>query len=100
MNLQSVRDTITLHKNQLREFGIRQIGIFGSLVTGTNTANSDIDLLLDFEPQKKTYRNFYNGTELLRSLLKRPIDAVTPQALSPHIKPYIDSEITYVQIAD
>ncbi len=100
MSLQSVRDTIILHKDELREFGIRQIGIFGSLVSGTTTSDSDIDLLLDFEPQKKTYRNFYNGTELLESLPKRPIDAVTPQSLSPHIKPYIDREITYVQIAN
>ena len=53
MNLQSILDTITLHKDEIHQFGIRQIGIFGSLMTGTNTAESDIDLLLDFEPQKK-----------------------------------------------
>lgn len=100
MNLQFVQDAILQHKDEFAAFGLRRIGIFGSLATGVSTVQSDIDLLLEFDPQKKTYRNFYNGSVLLETLLNRPIDAVTPQGLSPYIKPYIDHDITYVQISD
>lgn len=100
MDAQTVRSSIEQHKDQLRSFGLRRIGIFGSYVMGTATPQSDIDLILDFDPDKKTYKNFYQGTVCLESFLHHPVDAVTPQGLSPHIKPYVDRDITYVQIAD
>lgn len=100
MNLAAVQNTISAHKDELRAFGIRRVGIFGSTTMGTATAKSDIDLLLDFDPQKKTYRNFLGGTTLLESIFNRPVDTVTPQALSPHIKPSVERELTYVQISD
>lgn len=100
MDLTSVQATINDHKDELRAFGIRRVGIFGSTALGTATPKSDIDLLLDFDPQKKTYRNFLGGTTLLESILDRPVDPVTPQALSPHIKPSVERTVTYVQISN
>lgn len=100
MNIQTIKSTIEQHKAQLRAFGLRRVGIFGSAVSGSLMPQSDVDLLLDFDPDKKTYRNFFRGTECLESLLQRPVDAVTAQGLSPYIRPYIEREITYVQIAD
>ncbi len=100
MDLTNVRATINDHKDELCAFGIRHVGIFGSTALGTATPRSDIDLLLDFDPQKKTYRNFLGGTACLESMLDRPVDPVTPQALSPHIKPSVERDITYVQISD
>ena len=100
MDIQTIRSTIEQHKPELRSFGLRRIGIFGSLARDSATAKSDIDLVLDFDPDKKTYRNFFGGTVRLESLLRHPVDAVTPQGLSPYIKPYIEHDITYVQIAD
>ncbi len=100
MDLQTITSAIRKHKVELRAFGLRRVGIFGSVASGSATTKSDIDLLLDFDSDKKTYRNFFRGTELLESFLQCPIDAVTPQGLSPHIKPYIEREITYVQITE
>ncbi|MBI4066656.1 nucleotidyltransferase family protein [Candidatus Gottesmanbacteria bacterium] len=100
MDLQTVRSTIEQHKHELRDFGLRRVGIFGSLARDSATAKSDIDLLLDFDPDKKTYRNFFGGTVCLETLLRRPVDTVTPQGLSPYIKPYVERDITYVQITD
>lgn len=100
MNLQTIVSAIRQHKQELRAFGLRRVGIFGSVASGLATGKSDVDLLLDFDPDKKTYRNFFRGTECLESLLQRPVDAVTPQGLSPHIKPYVERDITYVQVTD
>lgn len=87
------------HKKSIKRYGIKRIGIFGSIARGDTKPSSDIDLLVEFDPQQKTYKNFIASSELLERVLNRQIDLVTPQALSPYIKPYIDKEIKYVQIS-
>ena len=100
MNILQISTVLEQNKSNLASYGLRRVGIFGSTARGEADAKSDIDLLLDFDPRQKTYRNFYASTTLLETLLSRPVDAVTPQALSPRIKPYIDRDITYVQITN
>ncbi len=98
MNIQQISTVLEQNKTNLASYGLRRVGIFGSSARGEERASSDVDLLLDFDPSKKTYRNFFQSTTLLEQLLQQPIDAVTPQALSSRIKPFIDQDITYVQI--
>ena len=100
MDIQHLRSLLEQQKDQLRDYGLRRVGIFGSQVRGEGTKTSDIDVLLDFDPKQKTYRNFYASTTFLERLFDRPVDAVTPQGLSPYIKPYIERETTYVQITE
>jgi len=100
MSLTDTQKAIETQKQQLRAFGIKRIGIFGSSARGEQKISSDVDVILDFDETKKTYQNFIHSTFLLEKLLGRTVDAVTPQGLSPHIKPYVDRDITYVQIAD
>lgn len=83
----------------MQAFGVARIGLFGSAVRGESTAKSDIDLLVEFLPGKKTYKNFFASSEYLEKVFDRPVDLVTPQALSPYMKSRIDSEISYVQIS-
>lgn len=98
MNIQQITTLLEQHKTNLAAYGLRRVGIFGSAARGEATQTSDIDLLLDFDPSKKTYRNFFQSSTYLESLLDRPVDTVTPQAIHPRIKAYIDRDITYVQI--
>lgn len=100
MTLQSITQALVSQKRTLRTFGLKKIGIFGSTARGEESATSDIDLILDFEPTKKTYKNFFAGASFLEQLLKRPVDAVTPQALSPYIKPRVEKDVTYVKISN
>jgi len=51
------RDTIlqilASHKQQLADYGVNQIGLFGSYVRNEATQNSDIDILVDIRKDKK-----------------------------------------------
>ena len=98
MNFSDVQIILMQHKEELRELGLRRVGVFGSVLHGDMTAVSDVDLLLEFEPEKKTYKNFFQSTLCLESLLNRRVDAVTPEGLSPHIGPRIMDTVSYVQI--
>jgi hypothetical protein len=86
-------------RQQLAELGVKNIGLFGSFVTGRQSQCSDVDLLVEFVPDKHSFDNFMELSFLLEDLLGRTVEIVTPEALSPHIGPHILREVERVSIA-
>lgn len=87
------------NRTRLRAFGVKRLGLFGSFVRGQQRADSDVDMLVEFEPGQKTFDHFMGLSFLLEDLLGRSVELVTPEALSPHIGPYILKEVEYVSVA-
>ena len=87
------------NRTQLRAFGVERLGLFGSFVRGRQRTDSDVDMLVEFEPGQKTFDHFIGLSFLLEDLLGRSVELVTPEALSPHIGPYILKEVEYVSVA-
>ena len=81
-------------------YGVKQIGLFGSFVRDEGKADSDVDFLVDFEKEKKTLKNFMGLAFFLEDLFQRKVEVVTPQGLSPYIGPYILKAVEYVPLAD
>ena len=94
-----VLTTIEEHGAQLSAFGVRRLGLFGSYARGEASPESDIDVLVDFEENLKTFDNFMNVAWLLEDLLGRRVDLVTREALSPYIAPNVLSEIEYASVS-
>lgn len=90
---------IQAHQHQIRSLGVRRLGLFGSFVRQQQKSDSDIDLLVEFEPGRKTFDNFLNVALLLEEVLGRRVELVTPEALSPYIGPHILHEVEYVPLA-
>ncbi|MBI5185763.1 MAG: nucleotidyltransferase family protein [Nitrospinae bacterium] len=90
--------TIQRNQNQIRGFGVKRLGLFGSFVREEQNSESDIDLLVEFEPGKKTFDNLMRLYFVLKELFNQPIELVTTESLSPYIKPYIISEVEYADI--
>ncbi len=86
-------------KERLAFFGVRNIGLFGSFVRDEQTSLSDVDILVEFIPEKHTFDNFMEVSFLLEDLLGRKVELVTPEALSPYIGPHILREMEHVRIA-
>jgi hypothetical protein len=76
-------------RGQIRALGARRIALFGSVVRGEARPDSDVDLLIQFDPTQKTLRNFMSLSFLLEELLGRRVELVTTEALSPFISPHI-----------
>jgi predicted nucleotidyltransferase len=94
-----VFETLRNHSVRLKELGVKRLGLFGSFVRNEQTAESDIDLLVQFEPGKKNFDNFMDLSGLLEDLLHRRVEIVTTEALSPYIGPHIMSEVEYVSLS-
>jgi hypothetical protein len=68
--------------SEIRALGARRIGIFGSFARGQANDDSDVDVYVEFDDDKRTYDNFFALNELLESALGRRVDLVTDRALS------------------
>ena len=86
-------------KGQLAFYGVKNIGLFGSFVRGGQTPLSDIDVLVEFVPDKHTFDNFMEVAFLLEKIPGRKVELITLEALSPHIGPHILKEVERVPIS-
>ena len=94
---ESILKTLKSNKMTLAKFGIRNVGLFGSYVRNEQSMESDIDLLIDFEPEKENFDNFMAVYDLFEKLFSsKKIEVVTLNGLSPYIGPRILSEVQYV----
>jgi len=90
--------TLYNHRADLQQFGLRSCGVFGSFVRNQSRSESDVDILVDFEPGKKTFENFMHLAFFLEELFGRRVDLITTDSLSPYIGPYILREVEYVSL--
>jgi hypothetical protein len=95
---EDVLSALQSQEGRLREFGVKRCGVFGSFVSGYSASHSDVDVLVEFEPEKKTFDNFIHLAFFLEDLLGRRVDLVTLEALSPYIGPHILREVEYVPL--
>jgi len=86
-------------RERLVFLGVVSVGLFGSFVRGEQNSSSDVDILVEFSPEKHTFDNFMEISFLLEELLGRKVEVVTPEGLSPHIGPHILNEVERVSIA-
>lgn len=83
----------------MQALGVKRIGLFGSFVRGEQKNASDIDFIVEFEKDEKTFDNFMNLSFFLEALFQRRVELVTAESLSPYIGPYILKEAEYVSLA-
>ena len=92
-----ILSTITAEKVKLSELGINKIGLFGSYLRNEQTEKSDIDILIDFEPEKENFDNYMAVCDLFDRLFNdEKVEIVTLNGLSPYIGPKILKDILYV----
>jgi hypothetical protein len=96
INKEYIFASLRSHRSEIKGFGVQSLGLFGSFVKNTATENSDIDLLVSFEPKQKTYDNFMDLSFFLEDLFGRKIEMVTQQSLSKYIGPHILKEVENV----
>ena len=89
---------IKAHTTAIKKFGVCRLGLFGSFARDEVHQNSDIDLLVEFEPHQKTYKNFIGFAFFAEKITGRNVEVITPQSLSPFLGPKILKSVEYVAL--
>lgn len=67
----------------LADLGVCRLGLFGSFAREAPRTDSDVDLLVDFAPGRKSFDSFMQVAFLLEEILQRRVELVTRESLSP-----------------
>ncbi len=92
---------IDISKDEIAEFcrrhRIRNLAFFGSILRDDFTEDSDIDVLVEFEPGVSVGLRFFAIERELSELLGRKVDLNTPGFLSTYIRDevLIEAEVQY-----
>jgi uncharacterized protein len=74
--------TLRAHAEDLRRRGVAHAAIFGSTARGDDRRDSDVDIMVELEPEVGILA-FSELRGHLRDILGRPVDLVTPGGLAP-----------------
>ena len=87
--------TLQAHAAELRrEFGVHQLGLFGSYARAEAQPDSDIDILVELEAP--TFDRYMDLKFYLEDLLGSEVDLVMADSVKPRLRPYIAREVQHV----
>ena len=87
MNRQQALQTLSENRNQLKRFLVKDLYLSGSVARDEAIDDSDVDILVEFQPNAKIgLFQFARLQRFLSELLEYNVDLATPDALHKHLK--------------
>lgn len=96
------RARISVPQEQIAEFcqrnHIRRLALFGSVLRDDFRPDSDVDVLVEFEPGRTPGLTFFDMEAELSAMLRRRVELSTPGFLSRYIRSDVlaQAEVQYV----
>lgn len=67
--------------------GVAHAALFGSMARGDDRPDSDVDILVEFDPDAHvTVFDYVGVKEYIASLFLQPVDVIDREALKPHLR--------------
>lgn len=100
--LNQIKQKLNQNMDRIKQkYQIKQLGIFGSYIRDEATPNSDLDILVEFEPQARFgLLTFCELENYLGELLAVKVDLVMKDGLKPQIGQNILKEVDYLWIKE
>jgi uncharacterized protein len=76
----------------VRGLGATSLYLFGSIARGEARDDSDIDLFVDYDPERFSFVELIRLRERLSQILGRPADLTTREGLHPLLRSQIEAE--------
>lgn len=94
--LNEIKKILKKHKAEVvRDYKVKEIGIFGSVVRGEQKRRSDIDILVEFNKLPDVFL-LIDLEDYLRKILRNKVDLVRKGAIRPELKKIITKEVIYI----
>ena len=87
------------YEGEISSFGVKRLALFGSFIRGEQSGSSDVNMLVEFHPGRKTFESLMRLASFLEGIFDKRVDLVTNEALSPYIRPYVLEEVEFVDIS-
>jgi len=96
LTLEDALHTLRAHLPEIcQRYGVKSLGVFGSVVRGEQKARSDLDILVEFT-SAPTFFRFVEMEDFLSQLLGARVDLVMKSALKLRIGERVLSEVVSV----
>ena len=81
------------HRDKVRGYGVRRLGLFGSCARGEATETSDLDFVVEFE--RKSFDAYMDLKAFLEELFGCRVDLVVAEAIKPRLRETILKEAVH-----
>jgi uncharacterized protein len=96
MNAQDVLATLRRNESALRARGVRHAALFGSIARGDHRPDSDIDIMIEVDPDAHiTVFDYVGLKEYIAGLFETPVDVVSHDGLKPYVRPAATADAIY-----
>jgi predicted nucleotidyltransferase len=96
MNRQDIVDRLRENERALRARGVVHAALFGSRARGDDGPDSDIDIMIDIEPEALVSIYDYVGLkDYIAGLFEGPVDVVDREGLKPYVRPTATADAVY-----
>jgi hypothetical protein len=96
MNSIEALETLRRSETALRARGVRRAALFGSVARGENRPGSDIDVMVEIDPDAHiTVFDYVDLKEYIAGLFDGPVDVVNRDSLKPYVRPTATADTIY-----
>jgi predicted nucleotidyltransferase len=96
MNRHAILDRLRENERALRARGVTHAALFGSRARGDDRPDSDIDIMIEIEPEALMSVYDYVGLkDYIAGLFEGPVDVVDRDGLKPYVRPAATLDAIY-----
>ena len=96
MNSLEALATLRRSEKALRARGVQRAALFGSVARGDNRPDSDIDIMIEVDPEAHiTVFEYVGLKEYIAGLFNGPVDVVSREGLKPYVRPAATADAIY-----
>jgi uncharacterized protein len=96
MNREQIIETLRAHEAQLRRRGVIHVALFGSMARAEATPSSDIDIMVELEPEAPIgLFEYVEITQYLGDLFPNRVDVANRSRLKPPVRPRAERDAVY-----
>ena len=96
MNRAMILDLLNQHRDELlKRFGAKHLALFGSAARDEMRADSDIDVLVEFEG-RATFDGYVGLKDYLEDIFGAKVDLATEAMIKPRLRRHIEKDLLRV----